>query len=91
MNNQLKPSERAHLERVKALPCSVCGAPPPSDAHHIEQGLQYLTISLCKDCHQGPFNGIHGQRRIWAVYRKTEMTCLNDTVRRLMQQNKVVT
>lgn len=91
MNNQIKPSERAHLERVKSLHCAVCGAEPPSEAHHLEQGQQYTTIPLCKDCHTGPRNGIHGQKLVWAVFKKTELSCLNDTVRRLMQQNKVVT
>ena len=84
MNNKLSPAERRHLASVKELPCGVCGASGPSDAHHIEQGLQYTCIPLCKDCHQGSFNGIHGQRRIWNVLKKTEMTVLNDTIKQLM-------
>lgn len=84
MNNKLTAKERLHLARVKELPCGVCGAEGPSDAHHIKQGLQYLTIPLCKDCHQGSHNGIHGQARIWAVYKHTEMTVLDDTVRQLL-------
>lgn len=84
MNSKLNASERAHLQRVKELHCSVCGASPPSEAHHIEQGLHYACIPLCKDCHTGSHNGIHGRKQIWAVYRKTELSCLNDTVRRLV-------
>lgn len=84
MNNKLTPSERRHLQKVKALPCGVCGAAGPSDAHHIEQHKQYLCIPLCKDCHQGSFNGIHGQKRIWSVYKKTELSVLNDTIKTLM-------
>lgn len=87
VNNKLTPAERRHLARVKELPCGVCGEPGPSDAHHIEQHLQYLCIPLCKDCHQGSFNGIHGQARIWSVYKKTEEIVLNDTIRRLLDQN----
>ena len=68
MNNKLTPSERRHLQKVKALPCGVCGAAGPSDAHHIEQHKQYLCIPLCKDCHQGSFNGIHGQKRLQRPY-----------------------
>lgn len=45
--------------------------------------MQYLCIPLCKDCHQGSFNGIHGQKRIWSALKKTEMSCLNDTIGRL--------
>jgi hypothetical protein len=84
LNNKLTPSERRHLQKVKALPCGVCGAAGPSDAHHIEQHRQYLCIPLCKDCHQGSFNGIHGQKRIWSVYKKTELSVLNDTIKTLM-------
>jgi len=79
-----------HMFRVKELPCAVCGASGPSDAHHILEGRtpgrkspDWLTIPLCKDCHQGSHNGIHGQRRIWDVLKKTEAQCLNDTLERL--------
>lgn len=85
MNNKLNARERRHLAAVKEMPCGVCGAAGPSDAHHIDQGYQYLCIPLCKDCHQGSFNGIHGQQRIWKVMKKTELTVLNDTIRHLTE------
>lgn len=85
MNSKnIKPDEREHLARVKELPCSVCSASPPSDAHHIKQGLHYLCIPLCKDCHQGQFNGIHGQARIWSVYKMDEMSALNKTIKAIL-------
>lgn len=84
MLNKLNKSEREYLGLIKEMPCAVCDHPSPSDAHHIEQHKQYLCIPLCKDCHQGSFNGIHGQARIWKVYKKTEMSCLNDTIRKMM-------
>lgn len=83
MNTRPTAVEREHIQRVKELPCGVCESAPPSDAHHIDQGLQFLVIPLCRDCHQGNFNGIHGQKRIWNVLKKTELTVLNDTVRAL--------
>lgn len=83
MNNKLTARERRHLAAVKELPCGVCGASGPSDAHHIEQGRQFLCIPLCKDCHQGAHNGVHGQRRIWNVMKKTELSVLNDTIDKL--------
>jgi hypothetical protein len=83
MQNKLNKAERAHVGRIKSMPCGVCDAPAPSDAHHIKQHYQYLCIPLCKDCHQGAFNGIHGQARIWKVMKKDEQTVLNDTIRRL--------
>ncbi len=83
MNNKLTARERRYLSVVKEMPCGVCGASGPSDAHHIEQGKQFLCIPLCKDCHQGAHNGIHGQRRIWNVLKKTELSVLNDTIDKL--------
>lgn len=84
MNNQLNAKERIHVGRVKALQCSVCDAPGPSAAHHIEQHKQYLTVALCTDCHQGAFNGIHGQRRAWTLRKMTELDALNVTIERLI-------
>jgi hypothetical protein len=83
LNNKITKTEREHLGKIKEMPCGVCGANGPSDAHHVEQHLQYLCIPLCKDCHQGSFNGIHGQARIWSVYKLTEMSVLNETIRQL--------
>jgi hypothetical protein len=85
MNNKLSAKERKHIQKVKSLPCSVCDAPGPSDAHHIEQGLQYTCVALCKDCHQGSHNGIHGRRAIWNVMRMSELAALDVTIARLMQ------
>lgn len=76
-------AESEHIGRVKALPCGVCGAAGPSDAHHIEQGLHFSVIPLCRDCHQGGFNGIHGQRRVWNAKKLTEAKVLNETIERL--------
>jgi hypothetical protein len=83
LNNKITKTEREHLGKIKEMPCGVCGASGPSDAHHVEQHMQYLCIPLCKDCHQGSFNGIHGQGRIWSVYKLTEMSVLNETIRQL--------
>jgi hypothetical protein len=85
MNNRLTPSERQHLARIKEMPCSCCGAEGPSEAHHIRQHAQYLCIPLCEDCHRGSFNGLHGQGRIWSVLKKDELLCLNETVRRIVE------
>lgn len=72
------------MERVKLLPCSVCDAAGPSDAHHIKQGQHFSCVALCKDCHQGSFNGIHGQRRMWTVMKMDEIDALAITVQRLL-------
>lgn len=87
MNNKLTAAERVYLARIKEMPCGVCGAKGPSDAHHIEQGKQFLCIPLCKDCHQGSHNGIHGEKRIWSVYKKTELSVLNEVIKQMTSQS----
>ena len=84
MNNKLTPKQRLHIGRVKELPCSVCDRPGPSDAHHIEQSLQFCVVALCKDCHQGSMMGWHGQRRIWNIKKMKELDALNITIERLL-------
>jgi len=78
-------AERAHLAAVKALPCSVCDAPGPSEAHHIEQGLHYTCVALCTECHRCPVMGWHGQKRAWLVRKMTELRALAVTVGRLTE------
>ena len=85
MNNKLTAAERKHLQRVKSLPCAVCNAPPPSSAHHINQGQQYTTVALCYDCHQGAVMGWHGQKRAWHIRKMGELDALNITIRRLIE------
>ena len=83
MNNKLNPAERRHLAMVKVLPCSVCDAPGPSEAHHIVQGLQYTCVALCPECHTGPRMGWHGQRFAWKIRKMEEIDALNVTIKRL--------
>ena len=84
MNGRMNKAEREHVGRVKALPCSVCDEPGPSDAHHIKQGQHYTVVALCKSCHQGPLMGLHGQRRMWAIKKMDEVDALAVTVERLL-------
>jgi hypothetical protein len=84
VNNKLTAKQREHVGRVKELPCSICDAPPPSDAHHIKQHRQYTVVALCKDCHQGSLMGWHGQKRIWAIKKMDELDALNVTIERLL-------
>jgi hypothetical protein len=83
MNNRPTAKEREHLSRIKELPCSLCDAPGPSEAHHVRQHSQYLCIPLCESCHRGPLMGLHGQKRMWAIQKMDEMDCLNETIRKL--------
>ena len=86
---------QAHISRVKALPCGICGQAGPSDAHHILEGRvpsrrchDWLTVPLCKDCHQGSRNGIHGQRFMWLASKKNELDVLGETLQSLYGSTK---
>ncbi|MFD1558328.1 hypothetical protein ACFSHT_22305 [Paraburkholderia silviterrae] len=88
MQSKNKPAptarERAHIATIKQMACGVCGAPGPSDAHEIVQGAWFTSLPLCRDCHMGDFNGIHGQKRIWSVMKKDELSVLNETIGKLL-------
>lgn len=86
MNQSYTKAERAHVEKVKQLPCSVCDKPPPSAGHHIRQSSSYLMVALCDDCHQGSVNGWHGRRAIWQVKKMDEWDALAVTIERLMKE-----
>ncbi len=79
----MRAKEREHVSMVKEMDCGVCGASGPSDAHELNQGQWFTSIPLCKDCHQGSLNGWHGQRRIWKVLKKDELSVLNETIERM--------
>ena len=83
VNQAYTHRERAHIDSVKSLPCSVCDAPGPSQAHHIKQSLAYSCVALCQDCHQGYHNGIHGLRAIWRIMKMEELDALCVTIERL--------
>ena len=79
-----------HIGRVKSLPCSLCGKAAPSDAHHILEGRiqgrrsdDFCTIPLCKDCHQGERNGVHGQQIMLKIMKETELSLLAQTIETL--------
>ncbi|MGE0799895.1 MAG: hypothetical protein AB7G13_11560 [Lautropia sp.] len=76
-------AERRHIVRVKQLPCSVCNAPGPSEAHEPEQGLWFCSIALCADCHRGSLLGWHGQKRAWTIRKMNELDGLAVTIGRL--------
>ncbi len=87
-HRKLTADEKAHLEAVKSLPCSVCDKPGPSAAHHIKQQRHMTAVALCADCHQGGFNGWHGSKTIWRVMKMDEIDALDVTLTRLRQSEK---
>ena len=83
MLNRLNNRDRSRLARVKACPCSVCGAAGPSEANHIKQGQQMTCVALCADCHRGSHNGWHGRRALWRIKKMDELDALAVTLENL--------
>ncbi len=75
-------AEKAHTERVAALPCAVCGTYDGSEVHEPEQGMWFIAIPLCAPCHRGP-EGWHGTRQRWSLRKMTELKAINETLRML--------
>lgn len=76
-------AELAHMGRVKQLPCAVCGAPPPSEAHHCFHGRYstakesgYDTIPLCPPHHRHGPEAIHNGKETWAAKHGYDYTYL---------------
>lgn len=62
----------AYMKAVKDLPCCICDAPPPSDAHHVihdrnsaARSSDFDVIPLCKAHHQHGPVAIHNAKRAW--------------------------
>lgn len=79
-------AEQQHIERIQAMACVVCDAPPPSEVHEIKQGQWFTGLPLCPDCHRGDLLGLHGQRRAWILRKLDELGALAITVERLMRR-----
>ena len=81
--------ERRHMQMVKELPCCLCGASAPSDAHHILEGRipgrrahDFCTIPVCKDCHPGQL-GLHGDKTMLRIMKENELNLLGETIKKL--------
>ena len=59
-----------HMAWVKAHPCAACGAPGPSEAHHVtgdgKPRSDLRVIALCPPCHTGP-SGYHKAKKAWVA------------------------
>ena len=79
-------AEKAHILRIKEMNCILCNQTGPSECHEIKQGQWFTSLPLCSDCHRGAINGIHGQKRIWSVKKMDELSALNETIKKLMNE-----
>lgn len=82
-------AEAAHMDRVAALGCLLCGA--PAEVHHIREGQgmaqrasNWLTVPLCPEHHRGA-SGLHGlgERGFERRHRLGELDLLAQTIERL--------
>jgi len=77
-------SESKHIVRIKEMSCIVCGQAGPSECHELKQGQWFTSLPLCADCHRGSINGIHGQKRMWAIHKLDEVDALALVVEKLL-------
>ena len=82
-------AEKAHLSRIAAQPCALCGA-QPVEVHHILEGRikgrksgHWTAIPLCVDCHRHSLRGIHGRKDMLKVMKTTELELLAQTLERI--------
>ena len=87
MRSKNKPAptvaERKHIERIAAMDCACCRAPGPSEVHEPDQGLWFVSMPLCSECHRGP-EGWHGTRLRWLLRKMTELRAINETLRKVL-------
>lgn len=64
---------KAHMARVAACRCAVCGRPGPSTVHHpicgrfsSARASDFDTVAMCWPCHLGP-EGIHANKAAWVA------------------------
>ena len=88
---ELSAASHRYMGLVKQLSCFVCGAEPPSIAHHIRDGVgmaqkasDWLVVPLCWEDHVGK-HGIHGDKSAWRLRKLTELDGIADTIERIMR------
>ena len=88
MNSKNKPSmtvaERLHVGTIRNMPCVICEAEGPSEAHEPEQGLWMISMPLCPACHRRP-EGWHGTRARWKLRKMTELKAINLTIKAVLK------
>ena len=75
-----------YMRKVKQLPCCICGAPPPSDAHHCisnrygtSKVSDFEAIPLCKEHHQIGPDAIHNGKATWEERHGPDTNYINQT------------
>ena len=86
-----------YMNDVKHLPCCICNAPPPSDAHHCFHGRfsakkagDLDVIPLCKSCHQTGPDSIHNAKAAWAAKHGPDHSYIKQTRNRVQEMRESV-
>lgn len=75
-----------YMRKVKQLPCCVCGAYGPSDAHHVihdrfgsRKSSDFDVIPLCKEHHQNGPRAIHNGKETWRQINGADWSYIDST------------
>jgi hypothetical protein len=77
----ISKAESEHMALVKSVACGWCDG-AGGYAHHIRQGLHWVTVATCWECHQGP-QGWHGDKTLSRIFKRDELDALNITIERV--------
>lgn len=83
---RITPAESAHLAKVKRCACVLCDADPPTEAHHVIQGLHFATVALCTACHRGRNGALDADMlrlRYGTADLRAQVRAINETQRRV--------
>jgi hypothetical protein len=87
----MRTKSKSYLGWVAQQNCVLCGA-SGVHCHHIREGQgmsqrasDFMSVPLCVSCHTGPL-GIHGDRSLLRIYKKTELDLLADTIQLLYEE-----
>ncbi len=89
-DSTMSAASKRHMGRVAELSCCLCGG-QPVEVHHARSGeaagagqraSDWLTIPVCPECHRGS-NGIHGNKSMLRITKKTELSLVSDTLERI--------
>lgn len=81
-------AESRHLANVKRCACVVCDAKPPTEAHHVIQGLHFATVALCDFCHRGANGALNADMfrlRYGTADLRAQVRAINDTLARVAE------
>lgn len=84
-----------YMKAVKGLPCCICKAPAPSDAHHVicdrfgaRKSSDWDCIPLCKKHHQDGPEAIHNGKASWVALHGPDYAYVNQVQLKILGEVK---